>query len=92
MRAMDLVHCPAVRRHSTGFFAQARRFVAGFRQREGFQNARSCRCAAVFVDESAESVAALDLSVTGWQVRVYPVGREREPAVRAPVVLIGVDA
>jgi hypothetical protein len=61
---------------------------------EGLQNARSCRCAAVFADESAESVAALDLSVAGWRVRICPVGREeREPAVRAPpVVMIGVDA
>src|SRR5438094_848939 len=44
---------------------------------EGFQNAGSCCGAVVFVDQSADSVAALDLSVAGWRVRVCRVGREQ---------------
>jgi len=48
----------------------------------------------VFVDQSAESVAALDLFAARWLVRVCRLGREeRESAVRAlAVVMAGVDA
>jgi hypothetical protein len=62
--------------------------------REGFQNVGSCCGAVVFVDESAESVAALDLSANRLRVRVCRVGREQgEPAVRALAVVVGgVDA
>ena len=62
--------------------------------REGFQNVGSCCGAVVFVDQSAESVAALDLSAARWRVRVCGVGREqRESAVRALAVVVGgVDA
>src|SRR6266567_616901 len=62
--------------------------------REGFQNAGSCCGAVVFVDQSAESVAALDFSAARRLVRVCRVGRELgESAVWAlPVVVGGVDA
>src|SRR6266536_205729 len=51
---------------------------------EGFQNAGSCCGAVVFVDQSAESVAAFDFSAARWLVGVCRVGREqRESAVRA---------
>ncbi len=65
-----------------------------FSYHEGFQNAGSCCGAVVFVDQSAESVAALNLSVSRWLVRVCRVGREqRESAVRALAVVVGgVDA
>jgi hypothetical protein len=44
----------------------------------------------VFVDQSAESVAALDLSVARWRVRVCRVGGEqRESAVWALAVVVG---
>jgi hypothetical protein len=61
---------------------------------EGFQNVGSCCGAVVFMDQSAESVAALDLSVGRWRVRVCRVGCEqRESAVWAlAVVMGGVDA
>jgi putative transposase len=61
---------------------------------EGFQNAGSCCGAVVFVDQSAESVAAFDFSAARRLVRVCRVGREqRESAVRAlAVVMGGVDA
>jgi len=60
---------------------------------EGFQNVGSC-CAVVFVDQSAEPVAAVDLFATRWSVCVLRVGREqRESAVRALAVVVGgVDA
>jgi hypothetical protein len=42
----------------------------------------------VFVDQSAESVAALDLPAARWRIGTCPVGREqREPAVRALAVV-----
>jgi hypothetical protein len=50
--------------------------------------------AVVFVDQSAESVAALDLAAGRWPRRVWRVGREqRESAVWALAVVVGgVDA
>jgi hypothetical protein len=64
------------------------------RDPEGFQNVGSCCGAEVFVDQSAESVAALDLSTARLRVRACGVGREpRESAVRALAVVVGgVDA
>jgi hypothetical protein len=61
---------------------------------EGFQNGGSCCGAVVFVDQSAELVAALDLAAGRWARRTCRVGREqRECAVRAlAVVMGGVDA
>jgi dihydrofolate reductase len=56
--------------------------------REGFQNAGSCCGAVVFVDQSAKSVAALDLFAARWLVRVCRLGREEpESAVRALAVV-----
>jgi hypothetical protein len=62
--------------------------------REGFQNSGSCCGSVVFVDQSAESVAALDFSAARWLVRGCRVGREqRESAVGALAVVVGrVDA
>jgi putative intracellular protease/amidase len=58
---------------------------AGLLDGEGFQNAGSCGGAVVFVDQSTESVAALDLSAARRRVGVCRVGRkERESAVGAP--------
>src|SRR5262249_42214511 len=45
------------------------------RNPEGFQNVGSCCGAVVFVDESAESVAALDCFAARWRVGVCWVGR-----------------
>jgi hypothetical protein len=61
---------------------------------EGFQNAGSYCGAVVFVDQSAESVAAFDFSAARRPVRVCRVGQEqRESAVRALAVVVGgVDA
>jgi len=44
---------------------------------EGFQNDGSCCGAVVFVDESAESVAALDLAGDVWTGRVGRFGSEQ---------------
>jgi hypothetical protein len=62
--------------------------------REGFQNRGSCCGAVVFVDQSAEPVAALDVSAARLRVRACRVGREqRESSVRALAVVVGgVDA
>jgi AcrR family transcriptional regulator len=64
------------------------------RHREGFQNVGSCCGAVVFVDESAESVAAFDLFAARPWVRVCRLGRvQRECAVGALLVVVGgVDA
>src|SRR5437763_15798982 len=64
------------------------------RRREGFQNAGSCCGAVVFVEQSAESVAAFDLSAARLWLRACRVGREqRESAVWALAVVVGgVDA
>ena len=64
------------------------------RRPEGFQNADSCCGAMVFVDSSAELVAAFDLAAGRWARRVCRVGREQgESAVRALAVVMGrVDA
>ena len=67
---------------------------ARVREREGFQNAGSCCGAVVFVDQSAEQVAALDVAAAWLGVRTCRVGREqRESAVWALAVVVGgVDA
>jgi hypothetical protein len=50
----------------------------------------SCCGAVIFVDESAEPIAASDLSVAGGRVRVCRVGRKpRESAVRARAIVVG---
>jgi hypothetical protein len=61
---------------------------------EGLQNAGSCGGVVVFVDQSAESVAALDLSAARRRIGGCRIGREqRESAVRAlAVVVTGVRA
>jgi hypothetical protein len=60
----------------------------------GFRNVGSCCGAVVFVDLSAESVAALDLFAGRLWVGVCRVGREQgESAVGALAVVVGgVDA
>jgi catechol 2,3-dioxygenase-like lactoylglutathione lyase family enzyme len=74
---------------------RAKRFyeVKGFKT--PVRAAARSRCGAVvFVDQSAESVAALDLSAARWRISVCRVGREqRESAVGAlAVVMDGVNA
>jgi hypothetical protein len=57
--------------------------------REGFQNAVSCCSLVVFVDESAESVAALDLAGVRWTGSVGRCGREQgECSVWALAVVV----
>jgi D-alanyl-D-alanine carboxypeptidase len=61
---------------------------------EGFQNVGSCCSAVVFVDQSAESVTAHDLSAARRRTGGCRVGREqRESPVRALAVVMGrIDA
>jgi hypothetical protein len=57
--------------------------------REGFQNVGSCCGAVIFVNQSAESVAALDLPAAWLRVRACRVGREQcESAVGALAVVV----
>src|SRR5919197_6125442 len=57
---------------------------------KGSKNARSCCGAVVFVDESAESVAALDLSATRWRIGSCRVGRQQcQSAMWAFAVVMG---
>ena len=60
----------------------------------GFKNVGSCCDAVVFVDQSAELVAALDLAAGRWPRRVWRVGREQRerPVWALAVVVGGVDA
>ena len=60
----------------------------------GFKNVDSCCGAVVFVDQSAEPVAAFDLSAARLRVRVCRVGREQRerPVWALAVVVGGVDA
>jgi hypothetical protein len=56
----------------------------------GFKMSVSCCGAVVFVDQSAKSVAALDLCAARLRVRACRVGREqRESAVGALAVVVG---
>ncbi len=60
----------------------------------GFKNVDSCCGAVVFVDQSAEPVAAFDLAAGRWPRRVCRVGREQRerPVWALAVVVGGVDA
>jgi hypothetical protein len=55
---------------------------------EGFQNAGSCCSSVVFVDESAESVAALDLADGRWTAGVGRCGREQRESSVWPLAVV----